>query len=558
MENVHFGVLLLLGIGLFGGALGAWLFQKIRFPQVIGYIIMGIIIGEPVLKIVKQTDIIKLQPFNWFALGIIGFLVGGELKISTFKKYGKQFFSILIGEGFGAFFLVSIPITIFMFYVTGSYRISLAAGIVFGAISSATDPASTVDVLWEYRAKGVLTTALIAVVALDDALAMVLYGIGTSIAEILSGNSVSMIKEILHIFSTLFGAILLGTTCGFLLKFIVSFFHYHKEKMLAFAIGMLLLVIGFSSAFDIDVILVTMTMGFVIINFAPKKSQEIFLLVRSFSTPIYVMFFVLVGARLSISNMPLWLWGVVLIYVFGRSIGKVVGAYLGAKRAKADIVVQKYIGMGLFAQGGVAIGLSIMASHHLAGMNVTDTMSLGDMVIFVVTSTTLLVQIIGPAMVKLSIRLAKEINRNVTEKDIINSLNVSKVMEKNILIVKEHENINYIFELFSSNDFFVYPVVNQDNQIVGVITLENLKDILNAQDCWDWLVAEDVMIPVQKIVLSASALHEAMEIMEDMDLEQLPVVENLDSMKPIGILDVRRTKKIVKQELIKQQTESSD
>ncbi len=558
METIHSGVLILLGVGLFGGALGAWVFQKIRFPQVIGYIVIGILIGDSVFKIVTQADIAHLQSFNWFALGIIGFLVGGELKIDNFKKYGKQFFSILLGEGFGAFLLVGIPSTIFIFYMTGSFKISFAAGIVFGAISSATDPASTVDVLWEYRSKGLLTTALIAVVALDDALAMGLYGIGTSIAEMISGTDISFLREIWKIVSTLLGAILIGTACGFLLKFIISFFHYQKEKMLAFAIGMLLLMIGFANAFDIDVILVTMTMGFVIINFSPKKSQEIFRLVRSFSAPIYVMFFVLVGARLSISSMPLWLWGIVGIYVLGRSSGKMVGAYLGAKQAKADLVVQKYIGLGLFAQGGVAIGLSIMASHHLAGMNVTDTMSLGDMIIFVVTSTTLIVQIIGPALVKLAIRLAGEINRNVTEKDIIDSLHVSEVMDKEIMIIKENENVSFIFKLFSSNDFFIYPVVNQDNRIVGVITLENLKDILNAQDCWDWLVAEDVMIPIQKIVLPDSALQEATGMMEEVGLEQLPVVENLENMKPIGMLDIRRTKKIVKQELIKQQTASSN
>jgi len=108
----------------------------------------------------------------------------------TLKKYGRQFSSIMISEGLLAFILVSAPVTVILFILTHNFISAFAAGIVFGAIASATDPASTIDVLWEYRTAGILTTTLVAVIALDDALAMTLYGLGTGVAQVLSGGAV--------------------------------------------------------------------------------------------------------------------------------------------------------------------------------------------------------------------------------------------------------------------------------------------------------------------------------------------------------------------------------
>ena len=165
MGDIDLSVLFILGIGAFGGILGASLFQHFRIPQVVGYIAIGLIIGQSGIGLVRPEDIVSLRLFNLFALGLIGFLVGGELKADTLKRYKKQFFAILLGEGLGAFFLVGILTGLALWLFTHNVPISIAVGIVFGAIASATDPASTIDVLWEYRARGALTTTLIAIVA---------------------------------------------------------------------------------------------------------------------------------------------------------------------------------------------------------------------------------------------------------------------------------------------------------------------------------------------------------------------------------------------------------
>ena len=137
----------------------------------------------------KPRSSSHLKTFNLFALGIIGFLVGGELKVDTFKKYARQFTAILLGEGLLAFLLVGGATFFLLKMVTGNLTAALAGAVVLGAIASATDPASTIDVIWEYRSKGVMTTAIIAIVALDDALAMTLYGLGNSTAKLITSDS---------------------------------------------------------------------------------------------------------------------------------------------------------------------------------------------------------------------------------------------------------------------------------------------------------------------------------------------------------------------------------
>ena len=154
MHGFHLGVLAVLGICVAGGVVGAWVFQRLNIPQVVGYIVFGVLIGDTGLGLLHPEDIAALGPFNNFALGLIGFLVGGELSGSIFRKYGKQFTAILLGEGLAAFLLVGLSSTAIVYLVGHNLVMAVASGIVFGAIASATDPASTIDVLWEYRSAG--------------------------------------------------------------------------------------------------------------------------------------------------------------------------------------------------------------------------------------------------------------------------------------------------------------------------------------------------------------------------------------------------------------------
>ena len=550
MDGHHFQILLIVGVGAFAGVLGAWLFQKLRIPQVVGYIAAGVLIGRSGLGLVDAEHIADLRPFNLFALGVIGFLVGGELRFEEFRKYARQFAAILLGEGLGAFVIVGTGAGILIWAVTGNTATAVAAGMVFGAIASATDPASTIGVLWESRARGALTTVLIAIVALDDVLAMTLYGIGKSGAEMIAGGGGGIAGEMLAICRELIGAVALGAAAGWVLSRLLRRVH-HADRALAVSIGTVLLVIGISVSADMDVILATMTLGMVLANLAPQRSRALFGLVKSLSIPVYVLFFVLVGARFAVRGMPGWLWGLVGLYVAGRSVGKAAGAWAGARMTHAEPPIRRYTGMGLFAQGGVAVGLSIMAAQRLGGVMVQAGLSLGDLIIFTVTATTLIVQIIGPPMVKLAVHLAGEAGRDVREEDIITEWAVSDAMDSNVPLVGETERLRDVVRLFSERDHWLYPVVNAGGKTAGVLSLDALKEVLPDQDCWDWLVAADVMRPVRDRVTAAMPLAEAMDLMHDLGREEMVVVRSQDDDGPLGVIDTRTVRRLVAEELIK-------
>ena len=541
METISFSILFILGVSIVGGLVGASFFQKLRVPQVVGFIVIGLIVGDNGLKLIKHGDVTALQPFTLFALGIIGFLVGGELKAESFKKYARQFFAILLGEGLMAFLLVGIATGLFLYAIFHNLSLAFAAGIVFGAVASATDPASTIDVLWEYRSLGVLTTSITAIVALDDALAMILYGLATGLVKMLAGVSGSISREIGKVLLELLGAVVLGFVGALILRFLLQRVRL-LHKNFAFVIGLLLLMISVAVYANMDVILTSMTMGCILVNMLPQRSTSLFESVRSFSTPIYVLFFVLAGARLSITQMPGWLWGIVAIYVVGRSVGKVFGAYLGAKWTGSEAVVRRYLGLGLFAQGGVAIGLSIMASHYLKDVAVAENLMLGDVVVFGIAATTLIVQLFGPPMVKLALKLSGEVGRNVTREDVIESWTVADVMETDVITVHEGDPIAKASQIFVKHDYLVYPVVDRQHRMAGVLSLQGLKEVLSNPDSWAWLLVSDVMTPIRQKVSSSSSLKEILDQMYELNIDQTPVVAPGNGDVPVGLLDRAKIK----------------
>ena len=552
MSDISIGYLFIIGLAVFGGMIGAWAFQKLKVPQVLGYIVIGLIVGESGAEIITNDAIRTLTPLNTFALGIIGFLVGGELDVNEFKKYGKQFAAILLGEGVTAFILVGAATILFLMSIGAPFSAALAGGIVFGAIASATDPASTVDVLWEYRSKGILTTSITAIVALDDALAMTLYGLGTGAAQMISGGEASIAHQALDVGIEIFGALLLGLIGALFLNYLLKWFH-QSEKSMGFTLGLLVLVIAIADIFNMDVIMAAMMMGFVAANVNPVRTKKGFELLRGFSAPIYVIFFVFVGARLGLGSMPAWLWGIVGIYVVGRSLGKFSGAWLGAKISKSDKVVSKYLGLGLFCQGGVAIGLSIMAGSKLENVMLLGNLSLGDAIIYAVTATTLIVQVIGPPMVKYAAVASGEAGRNITEEDVIALMDVDKVMESGISPLQESMLLEDAISRFSEDDFLVYPVVNRKGYICGMVSLSSMKEVISDYEAWKWLVVQDVMEDCKLTISPEIKLQDLLVQLDDLNVDQIPVVKSKDELMPVGMVRRSHIRKRVAEELLRRQ-----
>jgi Kef-type K+ transport system membrane component KefB len=399
-------ILLIVGITVLLGFAGGRLFEKLKIPRVVGFVVVGIILGDSLTGILRKDLLSSLTPLTELALGFIGFMVGGELKASVFKKYGSQIFVILMFEGLMA--------TLFVGAGVGLLTRKAYLGILLGALASATAPAATVDVLWEYRSKGPLTTTIFSIVALDDGLALILYSFAIAFAGMLLGGQALSPKVILAgPLREIFGSILLGGGIGWIVSHFLRAVS-NSDDVLAFLVAVILAISGLTSVLGLSLILSNMSLGVALANLLSEKDQRGFGLVKAFTPPIYILFFVFLGARLQIGLLPkMGLVG--LVYVAGRTAGKMTGASLGAVVSHAPEAVTKYLGWALFSQAGVAVGLALDIYRRLRGYG-PEGFEASHMVINVIAATTFVVQIIGPPSVKYAISRAGEIPQPAKER----------------------------------------------------------------------------------------------------------------------------------------------
>jgi Kef-type K+ transport system membrane component KefB len=551
----HIPTLLLIGCAILAGSVGARLFQWLRIPQVVGYIVVGVIIGRSGFQLVDEHSLQTLAPLNFLALGIIGFMIGGELHRRVFQVHGKQFLILLLAEGITAFLFVALLTTSIVYWATGDIATSTAFGLLLGAIASATAPAATVDVLWEYKTRGILTTTVLAIVALDDGLALVLFSIASSIASRLTGEAtVTLTSGLLRTGFEIGGALLLGFSAGLLLQLLGRGVNDYG-KHITLIVGILTLVIGLAITLGVDLILAAMALGATVVNLAPYRSRETFDLVERFGQPIYVLFFVFVGAQLTIHGMPFLGWLLVVAYVAGRSGGKFLGAYFGARWSGATEVVRRYLGLCLFSQAGIAIGLSIMASIRFDDQLVGE-MVMGDAIIMIVTATTFIVQIIGPPCVKVAVTKAGEAGLNVTEEDLLQTYKVRDVADRNVPTFSESTKVTEIMRDVANVDSMHYAVTNDENHVIGMITINDLKQCLANLQMGEWLIAADLATPVAETVLADSRLSVAIDGLRRSGLEAVPVVSNAESASYFGVLELRACERKISAEVWKRRAQS--
>jgi len=542
----HLNIILLMGLAIFFGTAGAGVFQKLRIPQVVGYVVIGLIIGESGLNLIGRDSVETLSSFNMFALGIIGFMIGGELRRDLFRKYGKQFFVILCSEGIAAFILVAVFTGFVGWYLTGDLHSSVAMALVLGAIASATAPAATAGVLWEYKTRGPLTSTVLAIVALDDGLSLLLYGFASSIAAALIGQTDgSMWRTVLTAVFEIAGSVILGVLAGFLLSFILNRIR-EPDKALAFTVSSVLLVIGLSIALKLGSILAAMALGVTISNLTGRRRQSSFELMEKFAPPIYILFFVLAGAHLVLGEITAPMIVMALVYLIGRTAGKMFGSWFGARLSKAADVVRRYLGLCLLSQAGVAIGLAIVSSQLFTGQ-------VGHAVIVIVMTTTFVVEILGPIFVKLGVRKAGEVGLNITEEDLIRSYSVADVMDTKVPVISAGTSLSEVIKVVSSTESFYYSVVDKDKKLIGAITLDGIRNTFAMQELNDWLVALDVMEPIIARLTPDTALSEAFEKTKRLDVEYLPVVASGEDNSFVGILNCRAVRRSLSAEVLSRQ-----
>ena len=383
-----------LGLILLLGLTAEKIIYRCKLPAVTGYLILGMLIGPSLLNILNTSTVANLAPINTIALGLIAFLIGGELSLANLRKCGRSVLWITFSQAFGAFFLVTLSLYLLV-------NIELPVALLFGAISCATAPAAVMMVLREYRAKGELTDNLLAVVALDDAVCLVLYAIVVAAAKVMVGENISITAAILRPFWELAVSLLAGAIAGFFLVWLSKKMG-ERDDSLILALGVIFLLAGGAELVGLSPLLVCMSLGFSAVNLAPGETGKIFRIINSLDTPVYLMFFVAAGANLHLSELAK-LGAVGAVYVIARVAGKVAGAGLGGLIGRAAPVVRKYLGLGLIPQAGVAIGLTLLLQNDFrAFVRIITPVILASVVIY---------EIVGPFCVKVAISRAGEVNK---------------------------------------------------------------------------------------------------------------------------------------------------
>jgi NhaP-type Na+/H+ or K+/H+ antiporter len=407
-EDPIFGVAVLIVFGLLGGKL----ISLLKFPRVTGYILIGILIGPSVLKLLSLEMVHSFQIIRQVAIGFIGYTIGLELRFSKLKKTGKQVTIITIAQALSTAILVGLAVYAFLTITGQSYALTYA--LILGAIATATAPGPIVAVVKSYRTKGPVTDVLLPLVALDDAIGIMLFAVmlsfGTSLLS--TTGSVSVAHMLLDPFLEIVLSIGFGALIGLIVTLIAKRFNRESDNFLMMVIiGFVFMGIGIGNAVHASAILLPMTIGVFLTNSIDEKYEHRLTKTTDlFTAPILLAFFTIAGAELELSLLAqIGLLGV--IYLVVRVLGKVSGAHYSAKLLKAPPTVVKYLGFTLIPQAGVAIDMALTTKLRFETTeSLLDFAEVGAVIMTIVLAATVVYEVFGLIVVKSALSRAGEID----------------------------------------------------------------------------------------------------------------------------------------------------
>ncbi len=405
-------VFLSLSIALLAGLLLSRLAKLVKLPAVTAYLIAGVLIGPFVLGAFDMPGIgiasEQIEDFGLIAdlaLGFIAFSMGNEFRLSQLKKIGKQ--ATIIGVFQALITTVVVDIALIALHFAMPNTLSIPAAIVLASVATATAPAATLMVVKQYKAKGPVTDVLLPVVALDDAVGLVIFAISFGIARSMGTAGVSPLAIILEPLLEIVLSLLLGFVMGLLFTLCEKYFHSRSKRM-AVSVTFVMLTVAISSMkFEVGGIhigfsslLACMMLGTVFCNIC-EVSEELMDRADRWTTPILILFFVISGAELDLSVFTQWAVVVVgIVYIISRSFGKCYGANISAKMTKSDPNIVKYLGITLLPQAGVALGMAIKAVELGPDGAIVRNITLFAVLIY---------EIVGPFLTKMALTKAGDI-----------------------------------------------------------------------------------------------------------------------------------------------------
>ena len=405
-------IFLSLSIALLAGLLLSRLAKIVKLPAVTAYLISGVLIGPFVLGALGIPGIgITSKQIEGFglisdlALGFIAFSMGNEFRLSQLKKIGKQ--ATVIGVLQALITTIVVDVALIALHFAMPNTLSIPAAIVLASVATATAPAATLMVVKQYKAKGPVTDVLLPVVALDDAVGLVVFAISFGIARSMRTAGVSPLSIILEPLLEIVLSLLLGFVMGLLFTLCEKYFHSRSKRM-AVSVTFVMLTVALSSLkFEIGGIhiafsslLACMMLGTVFCNIC-EVSEELMDRADRWTTPVLILFFVISGAELDLSVFAQWTVVVVgIVYIFARSLGKYYGANISARMTKSDPNIVKYLGITLLPQAGVALGMAIKAIELGPDGAIVRNITLFAVLIY---------EIVGPFLTKIALTKAGDI-----------------------------------------------------------------------------------------------------------------------------------------------------
>jgi len=387
--------ILCLGIVLVGALVAERIISYLKIPAITSYILLGILLGPYALNVTGGGLIASSELLSNIVLGFIAFHIGKNFSVEHFKRIGKAVLSVSISVTVATLICVTVGI----YYVAHQpFHIAL----LFGAISTATAPATTMMVIRQYKARGMFTDVLLGTVAIDDAWGIMIFSVSLAIAQVLQVGQFSewiIMAVTIKAAAKIFLSVILGSIMAIIASRISGYLK-RREDVLTFILGAILINTGVALYFHMSPLLSNMFFGAMLVNIE-KTSFKFFESVNSVDWPLYVMFYVLAGANLDIGLLgSLGLIG--SVYIISRIIGRIGGAYAGAVIAGAEQSIRRYMGLALMAQAGVAIGLAMMAKASLPHT--------GGAILNTIIATTVVYEIFGPIAARYALLKAKDIN----------------------------------------------------------------------------------------------------------------------------------------------------
>ena len=407
--------LLAIGIAMFAGLFLSRLTSKLNLPDVTSYLVAGLLVGPLCLGqlgigglgLTSFEAVEELGLLNDVALGFIAFSIGSEFRVASLRKIGRQATIVAIFQALVATLFVDVALLL-LHLVLGD-KLPVSTCILLGAIATATAPAATLMVVNQYKARGPLTDMLLPVVALDDAVGLIVFAVSNGVAKALVSGTISIVSVLVNPILEIVLSIGLGMALGWIFSEVEIYFN-SNSKRLSLAVAFVVICTAISKLhFQFDTglrigfssLLVTMMCATVFCNLC-DFSEQIMYQVERWTAPIYVLFFVLSGAELDLTVFgDLAVVGIGLVYIIARSAGKISGATVSAKMTHCHPSICKYLGVTLLPQAGVALGMSVMVAAEFGAE--------GALVRNIVLFSVLIYELVGPTLTRIALTKAGDI-----------------------------------------------------------------------------------------------------------------------------------------------------